>query len=169
MTTGTVGILNVGAGDTKLTFDPSNPMETARASRIVVDMIRRGYVLFVETGRDDENRPKYTRAESFDEKTAEYIIADFDPIASDNFERSLVRTGRALVTDPPTRTSETENSDDAEEHSDERTAPVEPDPPAGSPSGGRGEKAGKKKKATRTKRVPASGTSAVAVARTAGG
>lgn len=32
---GEVGILNVGAGDTKLTFDPSKPDEVARSAQIV--------------------------------------------------------------------------------------------------------------------------------------
>lgn len=39
---GSVAILNVSAGDTKLTFDKSNPSETIRAARIVKDMLRRG-------------------------------------------------------------------------------------------------------------------------------
>lgn len=73
--TGEVGILNVGAGDTKLTFNSDDPAETVRAGRIVKDMLRRGYMLLVE-GPDG----KYTRAEAFDENTNEYIIADFDPL-----------------------------------------------------------------------------------------
>ncbi len=80
---GTVGILNVGAGDTKLLFDPSNPADCIRAARIVKDMIRRGYALLVDSGkRDADGRPVYVRAKDFDEKTHEYIIADFDPITA---------------------------------------------------------------------------------------
>lgn len=80
--TGIIGILNVGAGDTKLSFDPSNPQERIRAARIVRDMIRRGYALLVDTGvKDGAGRPVYRRAYDFDEERCEYIIADFDPIA----------------------------------------------------------------------------------------
>lgn len=76
--TGEVGILNVGAGDTKLSFDRSNPAEMIRAARIVKDMIRRGYALLVQT--PGSNPPVYQRAYDFDENTCEYIIADLDPV-----------------------------------------------------------------------------------------
>lgn len=76
---GTVGILNVGAGDTKLSFDPSNQQEAIRAARIVKDMLRRGYALLVDSGKADaQARPIYVRAKDFDETKHEYIIADFD-------------------------------------------------------------------------------------------
>lgn len=71
---GEVGILNVGAGDTKLTFDPTNPDEVKRSAAIVKDMIRRGFVLLIEVGQDDKG-PIYRRAHDFDEATAEYIVA----------------------------------------------------------------------------------------------
>jgi hypothetical protein len=77
--TGEVGILNVGAGDTKLVFDPKKPDEVARSAQIVKDMIRRGFVLLIEVGQDEKG-PIYRRAHDFDEATAEYIIAG---VASD--------------------------------------------------------------------------------------
>lgn len=77
---GTVGILNVGAGDTKLSFDPRNPAERIRAARIVRDMLRRGYALLVEVERDGVKR--FERATDFLEDTCEYVIADFDPMAA---------------------------------------------------------------------------------------
>lgn len=78
---GTMGVLNVGEGDTKLTFDRDNPQEVLRASRIVKDMIRRGYALLVEVERDGVK--KFERALDFNEETAEYIIADFDPVTAE--------------------------------------------------------------------------------------
>lgn len=74
MNAGEVGILNVGAGDTKLSFDPSKPEEVKRASEVVTDMLRRGFAIFVEVGRDDKG-PLYRKATAFDPETAEYIIA----------------------------------------------------------------------------------------------
>lgn len=71
---GEVGILNVGAGDTKLVFDNANPDETAKSAAIVKDMIRRGFVLLIEVGKDEKG-PIYRRAHDFDQGTAEYIIA----------------------------------------------------------------------------------------------
>lgn len=120
MTTGTIAILNVGAGDTKLTFDVTKPEEVARAAKIVKDMIRRGFVLLIEVGRNEKG-PIYQRAHDFDETTAEYIIA-------------------------------------GEVHDDEAEART----PAPTPRARKG-------KAGRMRRVAAHETSAVAVARTAGG
>ena len=73
-----LGILNVGAGDTKLSFDPANPEERARAARIVTDMLKRGFALLIEVGKDDQGRPLYRRADGFDETACEYIIVEPD-------------------------------------------------------------------------------------------
>jgi hypothetical protein len=81
---GSVGILNVGAGDTKLSFDKSNPAERIRAARIVKDMLRRGYALLIEV--DVGGEKKFTRAIDFDEDVCEYVIADFDPIEAAKHE-----------------------------------------------------------------------------------
>lgn len=72
--TGTLSILNVGDGDTKLSFDPKKPSEAKRTAEIVTDMLRRGYVLLVEVGADEKG-PIYRRATGFDPDTTEYIIA----------------------------------------------------------------------------------------------
>lgn len=77
---GEVGILNVGAGDTKLTFDPKKPEDSKRSAGIVKDMIRRGFVLLIEVGSDDRG-PIYRRALDFDEEVAEYIIVG-DPVVA---------------------------------------------------------------------------------------
>lgn len=77
---GTVGILSVGAGDTKLSFDPVNPQDRIRAARIVTDMLRRGYALLVEVERD--GKKVFERVTEFRENTCEYIVADFDPLVA---------------------------------------------------------------------------------------
>lgn len=68
---GEMGILNVGAGDIKLSFNKDDMVERLRAARIVTDMIRRGYVLIIDTGDG-----KYQRVQEFKEDVCEYIIAD---------------------------------------------------------------------------------------------
>lgn len=138
---GSIGILNVGAGDTKLVFDKSNPAEVIRASRIVKDMLRRGYALLVEVkkGRSTETRRVY----DFDEKTCEYIIADFDPVEAEKAD------AQEALEDGESR--ETEANDSA--------GVAEP-----RPARKRGGKQGIYKR-----RVPADRTSGVAVARSAGG
>ncbi len=73
MKNGEVGILNVGAGDTKLSFDPSKPAERKRAAKVVTEMLQRGYAIFVQAGEKD-GEPLYRRAHSFDPETCEYLI-----------------------------------------------------------------------------------------------
>lgn len=80
MKPGTVGILNVGAGDTKISFDPKNPIERVRAARIVTDMLRRGYALMVAVER--RGKTTYQRVLKFREDKCEYVIADLDPEAA---------------------------------------------------------------------------------------
>lgn len=102
MTQGSVGILNVGAGDTKLVFDTSNPDETAKSAAIVKDMIRRGFVLLIEVGQDAKG-PVYRRAHDFDAETAEYIIAGPPPPELDAPASTspLPKTPEVLLEQPP--------------------------------------------------------------------
>lgn len=55
-------------------FDPNDPMECARAERVVQDMLKRGYLLFAKV------EDKYVRVLEFDASRHEYIVAD-GPIA----------------------------------------------------------------------------------------
>jgi hypothetical protein len=101
---GTIGILNVGAGDTKLTFDKSNPAETIRSARIVTDMLRRGYALLVEIEKPDGTKA-FTRVHAFREDVAEYIIADLDPSPSQTTE-----TDDAQSEESPTAPADTDSA-----------------------------------------------------------
>lgn len=70
---GEVGILNVGAGDTKLTFDKTKPEERKRAAAVVKQMIQRGFAILIQVG-EQGGEPIYRRAKAFDPETCEYII-----------------------------------------------------------------------------------------------
>lgn len=105
---GVMHVLNVGDGDTKLSFDPKNPAERIRAARIVRDMLRRGYALLIEVDRDGEKRLE--RALEFREDVCEYVIADFDPVAAADADaeeehhaqkQGQVGAGSAPAGDPP--------------------------------------------------------------------
>lgn len=144
---GTVGILNVGAGDTVLTFDSFNPAETIRSGRIVRDMIRRGYALLIEVERDGQKR--FERAVDFDETHCRYIIADFDPGLS-TVERELSRPLADIAIDKGME----------KDHGESVT--TETAPPA--PGTGKGNR-GRPKRTS----VDAATTRAVAVGRSAGG
>lgn len=149
MMNGTVGVLSVGAGDTKFSFDPTNPIERIRAARIVKDMLRRGYVLLVET--DVGGEKKFTRALDFDEEKCEYIIADFDPTVEQSWPP------------PPPPELATFGQPSAQPEHEENHAQEEDEPGGAAPAG---KKPGRK---PGTKRVKAEATRSVAVARTAGG
>jgi hypothetical protein len=69
-----LAILNVGEGDTKVTFEKDKPEELERAKSVVNDMLKRGYAILVHAGEKD-GVPIYYRATAFDENTLEYIVA----------------------------------------------------------------------------------------------
>lgn len=64
-------ILNTGKGHAEVNFSVDDPIELERGKRIIEDMLRRGYLLFIH---GDDN--KMIRVESFDAKTGRYIIGD---------------------------------------------------------------------------------------------
>lgn len=135
-----IALLNVGEGDTKLTFDKNNMQETIRAARIVKDMLRRGYTLIIEP-----TPGQFAKVKEFDESVCEYIIADMDPEIAAAADRS-------------------QTDMDHEHHGQESSAAettAAADQPAAAPRG-RG-------RPRSTKRVSAHGTPGVAVAPTAGG
>ncbi len=78
-----LSVLSVGDGDMKFSFDGTNPQDAARAERVIQDMLKRGYVIFVEV------KGKLVRCKSFDSKKCEYVIADgamSDPVPADREE-----------------------------------------------------------------------------------
>lgn len=72
---GELAILNVGAGDTKLSFDKSKPDEVEHARKVVTEMIRSGFAILVQVGSSN-GVPEYQRAKAFDPDTCEYIVGD---------------------------------------------------------------------------------------------
>lgn len=88
---GELTVLNVGEGDTKLTFDKKKPEEVKRAKSVVEDMLKRGFAILVQVGTR-KGKPLYQRAESFDSKTEEYIIVGAPPEADE--KPPMKTTGR---------------------------------------------------------------------------
>jgi hypothetical protein len=147
--TGTVGILNVGAGDITLSFDPANAIERIRSARIVRDMIRRGYALLVEVERDGVK--SFERALDFDEAHCRYLIADFAP---ETVEREFSRPLAELAIDKGMENDHGESGTAAEAETPETSA-------------GKGTK--KSGRRGKFKSVDAGTTRAVAVGRSSGG
>lgn len=67
--TGGLEVLNVGAGDIEVKFNPHQPEELARAIKMLKDMQLRGYAILV---REDDG--SYVRAKAIDEARGLYII-----------------------------------------------------------------------------------------------
>lgn len=70
---GSVAVLNVGAGDLKLSFDKAVPAERKKAKSVVQDMLRRGYAILVQVDVKD-GEPVYQRVKAFDPETCEYLV-----------------------------------------------------------------------------------------------
>lgn len=81
---GTLDVLNCGAGHLSFRFDKADPMEVEKARRVIADMLRRGYSLFVEVDG------QLHKAEAFDPETDSYIISD----APEPAEPSAPRPGK---------------------------------------------------------------------------
>ncbi len=170
MTTGVLEILNVGAGDVKITFDKNNPGEILRAKRIIVDMIRRGFALIVEIEREGER--KYERVQEFDAERGEYVIADFDPLAAreSDMDEAAQHLRRAQELEEQAADVERKLEADMEASrmvkSAEPEAEPAPDPNlchCGKKKGHRGAHAKNKK------RLPMETTKATAIGRSSGG
>lgn len=147
-TKGSLSVLNVGAGDIKLSFNSSNVQEVIRARRMIQDMLRRGYALLIEVERGGEKR--YERALDFDETKGEYIIADYDPQENSDWDEEVLRGKDVQEQDQAAKTP-------GPAPADEGRAPAKPKGP------GRGNYPRHKKG------VPVAETNAIAVGRSAGG
>lgn len=96
MTAPGIDILNTGTGHTEIRFNNGDPIEVERARRVVVDMLRRGYVLFVHEG------DRVLRVESFDSAKDVYIIAE-GPLYSGDDDRPPITDPVGAASEPPAK------------------------------------------------------------------
>jgi hypothetical protein len=73
---GQLDVLSVGHGHLEIKFDESDKDEVEKAKKIITDMIKRGFAIFVHT---DDGGTK--RVKRFNAKTNCYIIDDTPPDA----------------------------------------------------------------------------------------
>lgn len=76
-------VLSVGQGHMSLKFDYNDPIERARAERVIKDMLKRGYALFVQHADGT-----FDRVKRFDPVFGEYIIADGPTVAPTPIEQT---------------------------------------------------------------------------------
>lgn len=86
---GKLDILNCGMGHLEITYKMKDPMEMERAKRIIGDMLKRGYALFVH-GKDKA----LIRVKRFDPKHNTFIIADGPTVPAEAVPMPLVRGRR---------------------------------------------------------------------------
>lgn len=71
-----IDVLNTGRGHLTISFDPTNAIELEQARATITDMLRRGYMLFIE--HPDKTVSRVTQ---FDDKAGYYIIGNTpDPL-----------------------------------------------------------------------------------------
>lgn len=67
---GMLEVLSVGKGDLKLTLGGEDPNDVANARRIIEEMLRKGYSIYVETDKGP------SRVKKFNPKRMTYIITE---------------------------------------------------------------------------------------------
>lgn len=141
-------VLNTGAGHLRLTFDPGEPEEVAKARETIALLLRRGFALFIQEGGQT------VRVRAFDPERGSYYV---DAAAPEDLAAEAETLGPA-----------------------EPAAPLSKQDPhnaafcvCGRKYRHRGPCKGARARGwfdrRRTKEVPAAGTKATAVGRTAGG
>jgi hypothetical protein len=91
---GYLDVLSCHRGHLHINFDKADPLEAERAKRVIKDMMRRGYSLFVET---EGGLRKVTK---FDPETESYVIADGpEKPAETTKKRGAYRTRKVRMQD----------------------------------------------------------------------
>jgi hypothetical protein len=63
-----IDVLNTGYGDFEMRFDPDKPDEVQKAKETITDMLKRGYAIFIQQGKETR------RVRKFDPDKNVYII-----------------------------------------------------------------------------------------------
>lgn len=89
---GMLEVLSVGKGDIKLTVGGSDPGEIDKARKVIEEMLRKGYGIFVETDKG------LTRVKRFNPKRMTYVIAEVveEPAPVDLESERQVRARRVV-------------------------------------------------------------------------
>ena len=83
--TGSLSVLNVGAGDIEVRFNQHEPEECERAIAMLMDMQRRGYAILVKNADGS-----YSRVTRIDAKRGLYIISGYPDDAYEDEDEGQV-------------------------------------------------------------------------------
>lgn len=75
--TGFLDVLNVGHGHLTFRFDRNDADEVTKAKKVIQDMLKRGYMIFVKIDGDQK------RVRAFDEAHEEYILEELDELTDE--------------------------------------------------------------------------------------
>lgn len=67
---GMLEVLSIGKGDLKLSIGGDNPEDTEKARKLIEEMLKKGYAIFVETDKGP------TRVKKFNARRMTYIISE---------------------------------------------------------------------------------------------
>jgi hypothetical protein len=154
-----IDVLSTGSGHIEVRFKEGDPMEVERASRMITDMLRRGYALFVHEGET------VVKVQSFDPAKNVYIVADGplvmtpDPQVLEKFPGQVPETfpGPAESASLPGKLTDLESAGEGANPPEQAQEPH----PKGKGNGRRGKR--------KTREIPMTQARATAVGRTAGG
>ncbi|MBS0418013.1 MAG: hypothetical protein JSR66_09890 [Proteobacteria bacterium] len=102
-----LSILSVGEGDTRLKVDPEDPASRERFTKVVTDLLRKGYLISVVTGHDEEGREIRARVTEFDPEALEYLVENTSPEEDEALQQELKgtrgrrRTKRLAIANTP--------------------------------------------------------------------
>lgn len=84
---GELSVLNCAAGDINIKFDKDDPKDVENARKMIQDMQRRGYIIFIQDGKETK------RVDGFDPKTCEYILHEAET-ETETPRKSMIRVAR---------------------------------------------------------------------------
>ena len=97
MATGVLDVLNCGAGHLTFRFDKNDPAEVEKAKKVITDMLRRGYMLFVKIEGEQK------RVRQFDVEHEEYILEEPDDVEAEAVATAPATKAEAAAEAPKRR------------------------------------------------------------------
>jgi hypothetical protein len=84
-----LSVLSVSEGDKLIKVNPEDPASRKHFAEIVTDLLRKGYLISVLTGHDDEGREIRAKVTEFDPNTLEYLVENTTPEEDEALQRRM--------------------------------------------------------------------------------
>jgi len=90
-----LSVLSVNEGDKLLRVDPDDPKSRERFAKTVIDLLRKGYLISVVTGHDDQGREIRAKVTQFDPEALEYLVENTTPEEDEDLQQRMKGGERA--------------------------------------------------------------------------